>query len=60
MESKQRLDISQKSGRNGNKEMRDFENLTEKKVASTEIFDGQVLHVYKDDIELPNGKPATR
>lgn len=38
----------------------DFKNLREIKKESEEIFDGQVLHVFKDTIELPNGKPATR
>ena len=32
----------------------------EKHVASHPIFDGQILHVFKDDITLPDGKPATR
>lgn len=40
--------------------MKDFANLTEITTASEEIFDGQVVHLYKDDISLPNGKPATR
>ena len=40
--------------------MKDFANLTETTVASEEIFDGQVVHLYKYDISLPNGKPATR
>ncbi|MBR2354062.1 MAG: NUDIX hydrolase [Clostridia bacterium] len=29
-------------------------------VASENIFDGTVLHVYRDDILLPDGKPAHR
>ena len=37
-----------------------FENLTEVKTDSQEIFDGVILHVYKDTVQLPNGKPATR
>ena len=37
-----------------------FENLTEVKTDSEEIFDGIILHVFKDSVELPNGKPATR
>ena len=37
-----------------------FENLTEVKTDSEEIFDGIVLHVFKDTVQLPNGKPATR
>ena len=40
--------------------MKDFENLTEIKTGSEEIFDGIILHVFKDTVELPNGKPATR
>ena len=40
--------------------MNHFENLTEVKTDSQEIFDGVILHVYKDTVQLPNGKPATR
>ena len=40
--------------------MKDFANLIETTISSEEIFDGQVVHLYKDDISLPNGKPATR
>lgn len=40
--------------------MADFQNLTEIKTDSQEIFDGVILHVFKDSVELPNGKPATR
>ena len=40
--------------------MNQFENLTEVKTGSQEIFDGVILHVFKDTVELPNGKPATR
>lgn len=40
--------------------MEDFKNLTEVTVSSEEIFDGQVVHLFKDTVELPNGKPATR
>ena len=36
------------------------ENLIEKKVSSENVFDGVLLHVYKDEIELPNGNKATR
>ena len=32
----------------------------EKPLASKCLFDGKILHVYKDDIELPNGKPGFR
>ena len=34
--------------------------LTEKKISSENVFDGVLLHVYKDKIELPNGNTATR
>ena len=40
--------------------MNDFENLTEVQTSSQEIFDGVILHVWKDTVELPNGKPAVR
>ena len=40
--------------------MEDFKSLIEKTVDSQEIFDGQVVHLFKDNITLPNGKPATR
>ena len=36
------------------------ENLIEKKIDSTDIFDGVLLHVKKDTVELPNGHKATR
>ena len=38
----------------------EFQNLIEKTVDSTEVFAGEMLHVYRDNIELPNGKIATR
>ena len=38
----------------------DEEKLVEKKIATEEIFEGFVLHVQKDTIELPNKKTATR
>ena len=37
-----------------------MQNLEEKKIKREEIFDGQVLHVVRDTVELPNGKDATR
>lgn len=40
--------------------MEDFKNLNERMVQSEEIFDGQVLHLFKDTVELPNGKSAIR
>ena len=33
-----------------------YEDLIEKKVSSDAIFDGVVLHVKRDTVELPNGK----
>ncbi len=40
--------------------MNHFENLTEVKTGSEEIFNGVILHLYKDTVQLPNGKPAIR
>lgn len=40
--------------------MKDFENLAEVQTGSQEIFDGVILHVFKDTVQLPNGKEATR
>ncbi len=36
------------------------EALRETQTASELIFDGKILHLYRDDILLPNGKPAER
>ena len=41
----------------GNKPLSYFE---EKLVHSESIFDGKILHVKKDDITLPDGRPAFR
>lgn len=35
-------------------------DLTEKKLSEEKIFDGVVLHVRRDTIELPNGNKSTR
>ena len=35
-------------------------NLVEKKLSSESIFDGVLLHVRKDEVELPNGHKAVR
>ena len=35
-------------------------DLEEKTLSSSAIFDGKVLHVRLDEISLPNGKPSTR
>ena len=37
-----------------------FENLREVKADSQEIFDGVVVHLFKDTVTLPNGHSATR
>ena len=38
----------------------DDKNLVEKKISSENVFDGVLLHVRKDEVELPNGHKATR
>lgn len=40
--------------------MTESERLSEIKVGSKLYFDGNILHVYKDDILLPNKEKATR
>ena len=40
--------------------MKDENELRESLVASRSIYEGKVLHLYVDDISLPNGKPALR
>lgn len=40
--------------------MSELEELREEQTFSKQIFDGEVLHVYFDEIKLPNGKSATR
>jgi len=35
-------------------------NLVEKKLSSEPVFDGVLLHVRKDNVELPNGHKAVR
>lgn len=37
-----------------------YENLKEVKKDSEEIFDGVILHLFKDTVILPNGQSATR
>ena len=42
-------------------EMKDRDaRLFEEQTSSELIFDGKVLHVFKDEIKLPNGKPSMR
>ena len=40
--------------------MADFKNLIEVQTGSEEIFNGVILHLYKDTVQLPNGKSAIR
>ena len=40
--------------------MQNFENLVETQVESREIFDGRIMHVFKDTVKLPNGALAAR
>ncbi|MBQ9809793.1 MAG: NUDIX hydrolase, partial [Spirochaetales bacterium] len=35
-------------------------SLEEKTVDSTLVYDGNLLHLYKDNVILPNGKPYVR
>ena len=35
-------------------------NLIEKKISSENVFDGVLLHVRKDEVELPNGHKSVR
>ena len=37
-----------------------YEKLREHQTASELIFDGRILHLYRDDITLPTGEPADR
>ena len=35
-------------------------NLVEQQLDSTKVFEGRLLHVYKDNVMLPNGNRSTR
>ena len=37
-----------------------YENLIEEKIGSEEIFNGRLLHVFRDTVSLPNGESSTR
>ena len=39
---------------------KDISKFVEKTVSSELLFDGKVIHVYRDDILLPDGNPAYR
>jgi ADP-ribose pyrophosphatase len=34
--------------------------LVEEPISSEEIFNGKIVHLFRDTVRLPNGKPATR
>ncbi len=38
----------------------DISKFEEKKVSSRLLYDGNILHVFRDEITLPDGKPAYR
>ena len=38
----------------------DDKTLVEKKISSESVFDGRLLHVKRDEVELPNGHKAVR
>ena len=40
--------------------MDELKQLEEVKIASEEIFDGHVVHLFKDTVRLPNGNSAPR
>ncbi len=42
------------------KEKDEWERLAETNIASEEIFDGIIMHVYRDTVKLPDGKEAFR
>lgn len=47
-------------GKERKKSMKDEAYFKETKLDSTLIYDGRVLHVYKDKVGLPNGRTSTR
>ena len=42
---------------NKDTDLKDFE---EKKLSSQLIYDGKIIHLYRDQVSLPNGKTAIR
>ncbi len=40
--------------------MKNFDDLEEKQISTEKIFDGFILHVAVDQVELPNGNRASR
>lgn len=40
--------------------MQDFIDLNEIQLTSEEIYDGCIVHLYKDTVQLPNGRTSTR
>ena len=37
-----------------------MKTLTEKKLKSEKIFNGKLIELYRDQVQLPNGKTSTR
>ena len=37
-----------------------MDKLFEKTIGSTRVYDGKVLHILVDDVELPNGRTSKR
>ena len=37
-----------------------MKTLTEKKLKSEKIFHGKLIELYRDQVQLPNGKTSTR
>ena len=40
--------------------MENFENLVEEQLSSEAKYDGNLLHIRRDTVRLPNGKTSTR
>ena len=40
--------------------MGDFDHLKEEKLNSEKVFNGRLLHVFKDQVRLPDGRTSTR
>jgi ADP-ribose pyrophosphatase len=48
------------TGRDTRKEVGMLEDLTEKTIKTNTIFEGKIIKLQVDEVELPNGKTATR
>ena len=38
----------------------EYMRMAEKQISSEGVFDGVILHIFKDDVELPDGRKSTR